>query len=151
MRVIHAPQPTWRDTDEEDRIQASDVVGMDHVVYSAETRLAGVSVSALRAVWEDTTGKVYPLDAQDTDHISLYVGVTRTAAVAGGSVDVQREGAFDTAAVAGLGFSPGPVWLGASGRLTQTSPVSGIAFRLGASLADERLMLSPAEPLFLQE
>jgi hypothetical protein len=150
MRVEHAQQDDWIDTGEVDAVQASDVVGMEHVVLPGERRTAGETLSALRAVWEDTEGRVWALDFQDAGHTLLYAGVTRTAAVAGQTIDVQHTGVLDAFEVEGLGLVPGPVWLGVQGALTQTAPVTGVDRLLGALLADTRLLLCPADPIFLE-
>ncbi|MDR0672739.1 MAG: hypothetical protein LBF93_03550 [Zoogloeaceae bacterium] len=110
-------------------------------------RAAGADLSALKAVWEDTDGKVWPLDKDDAAHIGRFSGITRSASLAGGNVAIQRSGVLDAA---GLDLAPGPVWLGANGALTQTPATTGFDLYLGAAVAGPRLILSPAEPIELE-
>ncbi|MDR2365424.1 MAG: hypothetical protein LBD68_06155 [Zoogloeaceae bacterium] len=112
-------------------------------------RVAGVALSALKAVWEDEDGKVWPLDCRDAAHVDFFVGITLTAAQAGGDITLQSDGELDAS---GLNLAPGPVWLGENGALTQIPPeASGtVDLYLGAATAGSRLMLSPAEPIFLE-
>ncbi|MDR0717521.1 MAG: hypothetical protein LBF50_08905 [Azoarcus sp.] len=114
---------------------------------SIVARTAGAALSALIAVWEDEDGAVWPLDWRDAAHIDLLAGVTRTAALAGDEITIQRAGVVDAA---GLGLVPGPVWIGEDGRLTQTPPVDGFDVYLGPALSGSRMILSPAEPIFLE-
>jgi hypothetical protein len=113
----------------------------------AVTRVAGETLSALKGVWEDDAGAVWSLDASDSAHITLFAGVTITAATAGGNVTVQRSGVLDAG---GLNLTPGPVWLGVDGALTQTRPAAGFSLLLGAATAASRLILSPSLPIRLE-
>jgi hypothetical protein len=111
------------------------------------SRVAGETLSALRGVWEDDAGAVWRLDASDAAHIALFAGITITAATAGDDVTIQRAGVLDAA---GLNLTPGPVWLGTNGALTQTRPTSGFFLLLGAATAASRLILSPSLPIRLE-
>jgi hypothetical protein len=111
----------------------------------AVSRTAGETLSALRCVWEDNSGKVWLLDADDTAHAALFAGVTTTAGQSGAQVTVQRAGVLDAG---GLNLTPGPVWLGTNGALTQTPPTGGCDLYIGAAVAGSRLILSPAEPIY---
>ncbi|MDR3352772.1 MAG: hypothetical protein LBO00_07230 [Zoogloeaceae bacterium] len=113
---------------------------------AASVRTAGATLSALVGVWEDADGTVWALDAADALHINLFVGVTTTAANAGGEIHVQNSGPLNAP---GLSLTPGPVWLGADGTLTQTVPASGYSLYLGAAVSPSRLVLSPAVPFQL--
>jgi hypothetical protein len=110
---------------------------------SSFERVAAQTLSALVVVWEDSAGRVQPLDAHDDEHIHLFVGVTLTAANSGAKVLIQRTGLLD---MGGLNFMPGPVWLGQGGALTQTVPASGYSLQLGAALSGSRLLLDPSLP-----
>lgn len=111
------------------------------------TRLSGMPISALRVVWEDPAGVIHPLDFEDADHISLLCGVTVTAAAAAGqAVTVQRAGPVD---VPGLGLTPGPVWLGSGGGLTQAPPVNGFDVRVGSVVSDQRMYIDISSPINL--
>lgn len=116
---------------------------------TAFTRVSGMPLSALRVVWEDQAGVIRPLDFEDADHISLLCGVTVTAAAASGQeVTVQRAGPVD---VPGLGLTPGPVWLGSGGGLTQVPPVNGFDVRVGSVVSGQRMYIDISSPINLKE
>jgi hypothetical protein len=151
ITVTHKPIPGFIDTDEADLIQPSHLAAMEHVVVDEGVfeRQAGEPLSALRAVWGDEDGAVWPLDCQDAAHVALLAGVTLSSAnAAGQTVRVQREGTLEAD---GLALVPGPVWLGADGALTQTPPESGFDFYLGAATGEHLIFLSPTEPIELLE
>jgi hypothetical protein len=108
--------------------------------------IAGETISALRAVWEDSDGHLYLLDAHDAAHIDLFAGVSLTAALLGESLLIQRFGTLDAT---GLNLVPGPVWLGLNGALTQSPPETGFDLYLGAAISASRLILDPAEAVEL--
>lgn len=111
-------------------------------------RLAGTPLSALVVVWENADGEVQPLDYRDADHIDLLAGITTTAApTVGSAVQVQLSGVLN---ISGLGLSPGPVWLGANGTLTQTPPEDGFDVLVGRVVNDQRLYLSFTEHIHLE-
>jgi hypothetical protein len=111
---------------------------------TALIRLAGETLSALRAVWEDAAGRVWLLDAHDAAHIALFAGITISSGNVGDAVTIQRAGVIDAA---GLGLVPGRVWVGANGALTQIVPASGFDLYIGAALSNQRLVISPSEPI----
>jgi hypothetical protein len=113
----------------------------------AVTRVAGETLSALRGVWEDDAGAVWLLDAQDAAHIALFAGISITSATAGDDVTIQRAGVLNAS---GLNLTPGPVWLGTNGALTQVRPTSGFFLLLGAATSSDRLILSPSHPIRLE-
>ncbi|GHU38468.1 hypothetical protein AGMMS50256_37800 [Betaproteobacteria bacterium] len=111
-------------------------------------RIAAGSLSALRVVWEDEYGVVRALDAADAAHIDRLAGLTTSAAAsAGQSLTVQRFGVVDAD---GLGLTPGRVWLGAAGSLTQTPPATGFDVLVGYATADRRLTLDFSEAILLE-
>lgn len=114
---------------------------------SAVSRIAGSTLSALLAVWEDADGRVRPLDASDEDHIDLLSGVTLTAADPGAPVNVQLAGAVDDA---GWSWAPGRVFLGAAGALTQTPPISGFDVLIGIAVSPTRIVLRLQDPIELE-
>lgn len=113
---------------------------------AAVQRLAGETLSALRAVYE-LDGEVFALDYRDAEHIDLLLGVTLTAADAGQPLNVQRLGAIDDDA---WNWQPGRVWLGPAGALTQTPPTDGFDVLIGAAVASGRLLLNLQDPLELE-
>lgn len=113
---------------------------------AAVQRLAGETLSALRAVYE-LNGQVFALDYRDAEHIDLLLGVTLTAADPGQPINVQRLGAIDDD---GWNWQPGRVWLGADGALTQNPPTDGYDVLIGAAVASGRLLLNLQDPLELE-
>lgn len=114
---------------------------------SAVSRIAGSTLSALLAVWEDADGLVRALDGSDEDHIDLLSGVTLTAAESGAPVNVQLAGPLDDSS---WNWSPGRVFLGAGGALTQTPPTSGFDVLIGIAVAPTRIVLRLQDPIELE-
>lgn len=113
---------------------------------SAFQRSAGETLSALRAVYE-LDGVVRYLDSQDDEHIDLLLGLTLTAATPGAAVNIQRSGPIDDA---GWNWTPGPVWLGPAGTLTQNPPAEGYDVLIGAAMSATRLTLNIQDPITLE-
>lgn len=113
---------------------------------AAVQRVTGETLSALRAVYE-LGGQVFTLDYRDEAHIDLILGITLTAADAGAPINVQRSGALDDG---GWNWTPGRVWLGADGALTQTPPADGFDVLLGAAVSATRITLNITDPIELE-
>lgn len=114
---------------------------------SAFQRTAGETLSALRAVYE-LNGQVRYLDYRDEDNIDLLLGLTLTAAASGELTNIQRSGPIDDS---GWNWTPGPVWLGAAGALTQTPPADGFDVLIGAAVSATRITLNLQQPIELPE
>lgn len=107
--------------------------------------LAGEAISALRVVYL-AAGEVFHLDA-GSEHVRSVLGVTATAGALGAPVNVQRLGVMtDTA----WSWTPGPVWCGAGGQLTQTPPVGGYDLQIGAATDATTIILNIQEPIELE-
>lgn len=113
---------------------------------SALQRTAGETISALRAVYE-LDGFVRALDYRDDTHIDLLLGLSLTAAPAGGAVNVQRSGVLDDNS---WNWLPGRIYLGANGSLTQTPPADGYCVLLGAATSATRITLNLQDPIDLE-
>jgi len=113
---------------------------------SAVQRTFGETLSALRAVYE-LDNQVFALDYRDDEHIDLLLGITLTAGALGQVGNVQRSGAIDDA---GWSWTPGPVWLGANGALTQVSPVDGYDVLIGSANSATRITLNLQDPINLE-
>lgn len=113
---------------------------------SAFQRLAGQTLSALRAVYE-LDGEVFVLDYRDAAHINLALGITLTAAQVGEPINVQRSGVLDDA---GWSWTAGPVWLGVDGALTQAPPADGFDVLIGSAVSATRLILNIQDPIDLE-
>ncbi|WP_416406541.1 DUF2190 family protein [Paracidovorax citrulli] len=115
---------------------------------AAVTRVAGSTLSALVAVWEDAAGRVHALDQDDEDHVFSLLGVTLTAADAGQPIDVQRSGAITDSA---WSWTPGQrVYLGLGGALTGTPPAAGFDVLIGTALSPTRLLLNLQDPIEME-
>lgn len=114
---------------------------------AAFIRQTSAPLSALLIVWEDEQGVVRPLDCNDEDHIDLMCGITLTAASGPGSVSVQCLGPVDDD---NWNWSPGRVYLGANGSLTQTPPSGGFDVLVGVAVSATRVLLSLTDPIELE-
>jgi len=112
----------------------------------AVQRLAGEVISALQAVYE-LNGQVHLLDYRDDAHIDLLLGITLTAAGAGAPVNVQRSGVLEDS---NWSWTPGRVWLGPDGSLTQTPPADGYCVLIGSATSATRLTLNLQDPIELE-
>ncbi|KTT33846.1 hypothetical protein SB18R_03225 [Pseudomonas oryzihabitans] len=112
---------------------------------AAFQRLAGESLSALRYCYE-VGGQVFPLDNQDATHIDLAAGLALSASAIGDLVNLQMSGPVDDSHWA---WTPGPLWLGAAGALTQQPPTQGFLLQVGSALSPTRILLNPGQPIEL--
>lgn len=114
----------------------------------AVTRVAGETVSALRAVYE-RAGRVYLLDpASPSAPVGLFLGITTSAGSAGTAVVIQRAGTLDDPS---FDWAEGLVYVGLGGRLTQVYPATGWELVVGASPQPTRLNLDFDEPVLLAQ
>lgn len=109
-------------------------------------RTASGTVSALRGVWE-LDNVVAPLDYRDAEHIEQIAGITVTSADDGGSISVQRSGPMDDST---WNWTPGVVWLGVDGALTQVPPDDGFSVIVGWAVAATRLNINIQVPIALE-
>lgn len=114
---------------------------------TSHVRNSAAALSALLVVWEDELGVVRPLDSTDEDHIDLLCGLTITGTSSVGPVTVQRTGAVDDTAWA---WTPGRVYLGAGGSLTQTPPNNGFDVLVGVAVSPTRLILDFQDPIEME-
>lgn len=108
-------------------------------------RIAGDTVSALRVVFEDETGIAH-LDPTDDDQVAALIGISITAGEEGAEIRVRTSGTIDDA---GWSWTPGFVFAGADGTLTQTPPVAGWEIVIGYAPSATRLNLTFDEPVLL--
>lgn len=111
------------------------------------TKIAAQALGGGRIVKLLSSGQVdYASNSAMGDAMAVF-GLTLGATSAGGNVNVQKHGDVVDGAFA---FSPGIVYLGTSGIMTQTYPSAG-AFVLivGEALSATRLFVNIREPIFL--
>lgn len=104
-------------------------------------------LSALVVVWENEAGEVLPLDFRDAAHIDLICGLTVTASAGPGDVTVQSAGPVDDGS---WNWTPGRVYLGANGALTQVPPADGFDVLIGVAVSATRLLLNFQDPIELE-
>lgn len=109
-------------------------------------RTAGATHSALVVVYEED-GEVFVLDKDDDAHIDQLIGLTVTAASIGNPINVQRTGAVDNS---GWAWTPGRVYLGAGGALTQIPATDGNDVLIGRAVSATRLLLDIQDPIDLE-
>lgn len=109
-------------------------------------RTAGTTLSALVVVYEEG-GEVFSLGKDDDAHIDQLLGLTVTAASIGNPINVQRTGAVDNS---GWAWTPGRVYLGAGGALTQTPATGGNDVLIGRAVSATRLLLDIQDPIDLE-
>jgi hypothetical protein len=111
-------------------------------------KIAGEALSALRAVRAAPSGELFYASHNVPADAHAVLGVTTTAAAAGGVVFAVGSGAEVTDA--GWAWTPGlPVFLGALGALTQSPPASGFLLRVGTATSPTRLLVRIEEPVIL--
>lgn len=96
------------------------------------TGTAGVALSGHRAVVRQPDGSFVYADNTNPAHLALPIGITNGAAAAGDPVQVVMVGELTEPS---WSWTPGPVFLGAGGALTQTVPSAGFLAQLAAATA----------------
>jgi hypothetical protein len=89
------------------------------------TGTAGTALSGHRAVVRNTSGAWVYADNQTAGHIGLPIGITTGAAASGDPVSVVMVGELTEPS---WSWTPGPIFLGAAGALTQSVPTSPALF-----------------------
>ena len=111
------------------------------------TMTAGENLSGHRAV-VTVDGQAFYADNQTIAHAGQLAGLTLGAALAGDSVTVQALGLITEP---GWNWTPGAIWLGASGVLTQSLPATGMQWRLGTALTATTVLWEPLMPIVQTE
>lgn len=110
----------------------------DIILITATEALGGHRVATVQG-WYADSGNV--------SHAAAIAGITLQAVAAGSTVQVQRSGEIEEASWAWvLGQA---VYLGASGQLTQTPPVSGIVVVIGVPVSATRLAIDIQPPIHM--
>ena len=108
--------------------------------------VAGEAISALRVVYLDGE-EVFHLDPASSN-VRAVLGVAANGAGTGDPVNVQRLGVMQDSA---WSFTPGPVWCGASGQLTQAPPATGHDLQVGVAVATDKIIIGISDPIELGE
>lgn len=106
---------------------------------------SAVNLSAMRAITTNSSGEAIYADASSitTSHV---LGISRAAALSGANVPVCTDGVLSDAL---WSWTPGPVYLGTNGQLTQTPPSSGVLVPVGIAVDSTTLNVQIHEPLIL--
>lgn len=128
------------------QVENADGAAGDPVVSLAPlVRPAAATVSALRLVSEGADG-VRHLDPTDAASVAGMLGISITAGDAGSAISIKAGGSIDDA---GWSWSPGFVFAGPSGALTQVPPATGWEIVVGYAPSPTRLNLTFDEPVKL--
>lgn len=107
--------------------------------------IAGEVLGGHRVVTLTGTPQAVYADASNAQHFGRLVGITTHAALAGESVAVQVVGKM-TEPLWSWDLSR-PVFLGATGQLTQTPPVTGFVLVVGMPITAQSLFINPQPPV----
>ena len=116
---------------------------------AALTVTAGAALSGHRVVYLDAAEKAQYASNQTASHALIALGLTLGAAALDDPVDVQRSG--EVTEPSWSWTLEQPVYLGATGLLTQTAPTSPALFQriVGFPTAATKLFLALREPVFI--
>ncbi len=111
------------------------------------TKTAGETISAGKAVYLDTATVV-----KLADHSILArqkcIGVAKTAATSGNSIEVITDGVFEDAIFSGFTLNE-PIWVGTNGTLVQVPPTSGVLLEAGYYLGENKIEIEIKRPIIL--
>lgn len=124
---------------------ADGVAGDPVVSLAPVVRPAAATVSALRVVSESAAG-IRHLDPVDGDSVAGMLGLSITAGSTGAAIKIKTSGTIDDA---GWSWSPGFVFAGSNGELTQALPTTGWEIVVGYAPSATRLNLTFDEPVKL--
>jgi hypothetical protein len=123
-------------------IQGSPGESASDPVFSAAVTLSGHKALKLNAA-----GKVEYVSSAEPLDIRKVIGIGLNAATANNPVTVRSQGDIEESS---WNWTPGlPVYLGTSGALTQTAPISGFIQILGTATAATRMFVMIEPPILL--
>lgn len=97
----------------------------------------------VRVIWDRYVGYV---SSDDISQAGTVLGITTGAAAYNQPIDVQFTGELTDS---GWNWSPGPVYCGLNGVLTQTLPTSGFILVLGTAINSTTIVINIKQPLIL--
>ena len=135
-------------------VRSSNVLAPRELVWvdtdvSVATYTAGIALSGQRAVVLNSSKQLIYATNSDVTHAVKILGITLGAALAGGSIAVQREGVLNEVSWT---WTPGlPIFLGDNGALTQTPPASPSKFSITLGFAEDAttMLVSIGTPINL--
>ena len=104
------------------------------------TAIAGENISGGKAVIINTDGLVHVYDITNEAHYGLSVGIAKTAATTGNTIDVFINGIVTEG---GSGWLAGiKYYVSSTGILSNTPPVSGLTKLVGVGTANDKILIT---------
>ena len=113
---------------------------------STFTKIADSNLSGHRAVKAVSGDRVAYVSSGTPTDIGLAIAITTGAAAADATATLRAYGEISEPSWA---WTPGPVFLGVNGVLTQTVPTSGYVQQIGVALSSTKLMVDIRPPIRL--
>lgn len=107
---------------------------------------AGEVISALKALYLGTDGKVYHADSATTSTRNI-VGIATQSVLMGASIVVRHQHTLSDALWSWTVGSP--VYVGAGGSLTQTPPATGYIAHVGIAITPTSIFVDIQPPILL--
>lgn len=103
------------------------------------TAPAAENITAYKVVAMDSGGEFYLADPSILSDSCYVVGISLFSALTGESLNAQTDGVMLTPAL----WTPGPLFLGAGGTLTNTPPLTGFALSIATAATTTQLIVRP--------
>lgn len=103
-------------------------------------RVASGTVTGLRAVSATGANSVAETDPNDRESMTAFLGIAKGSALNNEAVDVQTLGVLTDVAFSWTVDEP--IWIGASGQLTQVVPLGGFLRKVGVALSPTSMAIS---------
>lgn len=134
-----------QDTGMEIEVSIDSLLPMPSATYTTYT--ASGNISSFNLVMATGANTVAKNDPTDTANYDLCVGVAKTSALTGETVQVVTSGEVDQA---GWGLTPAAIYFaGPNGTITTSPPVSGLLQRVGVAKDPDTLILDLDDPIEL--
>lgn len=125
---------------EQDWLDSLAAGGVTAVPILRRTLPASAALSGHRAVIERPDGTLRYPSLADPDDAALICGLSENAAAQGGAVSVTTSGPVDHA---GWAWTPGPVFAGDDGVLSQSPPSGAWVRQIGVAISSSRVLVQP--------
>lgn len=109
--------------------------------------VAGINLSALRAVVVNDSGQLIYADAATVSHAYRVVGIVISATTSGNTVQVLQGGKASDSSWSWLRGSP--IFVGGNGLLTQTAPSSGFILPIAIVVSPTTIFVKVQDPILL--
>lgn len=109
--------------------------------------IAGEAISALKIVRLNNASTAFIADPTTTFEEAKVIGIARGSAILGGLIDVQTFGILEDAFFTFPANTP--LFMDATGSITDTAPVSGYSVQIGHGLGAGSIFINVDEPISL--